>query len=67
MRGQALRHGPAEVIARIARGDSVDPREYYFRAVMRFYTSAPRIGWLNNMFAVATGRSERAGVVQIGR
>jgi Protein of unknown function (DUF3237) len=63
MRGQALRHGPPEVIARIARGESVDPRDYYFREVMRFYTSAPRIHWLNNIFAVATGRRERAEVI----
>ena len=63
MRGQALRHGPPEVIARIARGESVDPREYYFREVMRFHTAAPRLAWLNNLFAVATGRRERTEVV----
>lgn len=63
MRGQALRHGPPSVIERIARGESVDPREYYFREVMRFYTSAPRLAWLNNLFGVATGRRERTEVI----
>src|SRR3954471_574122 len=27
---RGLRHGPAEVMARLARGDSVDPSLYYF-------------------------------------
>ncbi len=63
MRGQALRHGAPAVIERIARGESVDPREYYFREVMRFHTSAPRLAWLNNLFGVATGRRERTEVI----
>jgi hypothetical protein len=63
MRGQALRHGPPQVMARLARGESVDPREYYFREVMRFYASAPRIAWLNNLLAVGTGRRERTEVI----
>jgi hypothetical protein len=31
-----LRHGPPEVIAAIARGESVDPSTYYFRTTPRF-------------------------------
>lgn len=63
LRGQGLRHGPPEVLARLARGEPVDPSEYYFREVMRFQTSAPDLLWLNNLFALATGRREARRVV----
>jgi hypothetical protein len=36
-----LRHGPAEVLAALARGEAVDPARYYFRTVMRFETADP--------------------------
>ena len=31
-----LRHGPAAVLAALARGDAVDPQSYYFRTTPRF-------------------------------
>jgi hypothetical protein len=56
-----LRHGPAEVIARLARGEAVDPALYYFRTAMRFETSDPSAAWLNRIIALARGaREERA-------
>src|SRR5262245_51847563 len=33
-----LRHGPAEVIAALTRGERVDPATYYFRTTPRFET-----------------------------
>ena len=51
-----LRHGPAEVLARLARGDDVDPALYYFRTAMRFETGDPSTDWLNRILAVAHGR-----------
>src|SRR5437660_12760735 len=36
---QGLRHGPADVIAALGRGEVVDPANYYFRTVPRFETS----------------------------
>lgn len=50
-----IRHGPAHVMARLARGEEVDPASYYFRIVPRFDTSAPRYEWLNRIVAVGTG------------
>src|SRR6202163_775643 len=50
-----LRHGPAEVLAALARGESVDPSTYYFRTAPRFETSAPRYAFLNRLVAVASG------------
>jgi uncharacterized protein DUF3237 len=53
-----LRHGPPEVLAKLARGDSVDPSLYYFRTVMRFETADPAVDWLNRMLALARGQRE---------
>jgi len=33
LRGAGLRHGPPEVIARMSKGEDVDPASYYFREV----------------------------------
>jgi hypothetical protein len=51
---QGLRHGPPEVLARLARGEEVDPTSYVFRTFMRFETGAPELAFLNTTLAVAT-------------
>src|SRR3984893_12148403 len=50
-----LRHGPPEVLAALARGESVDPSAYYFRPAARFETSAPQYELLNRLIAIASG------------
>jgi len=50
-----LRHGPPEVIARLARGEPVHPALYYFRTVMRFETGEPDLDWMNRILAIAHG------------
>ncbi len=57
-----LRHGPPEVLAALARGDSVDPSLYYFRTAMRFETADPAVDWLNRILAVARGQREARSV-----
>jgi hypothetical protein len=57
-----LRHGPPEVIERLARGDKVDPALYYFRTVMRFETGDATLGWLNRILALARGQREAMSV-----
>jgi len=57
-----LRHGPAEVIARLAHGEEVDPAFYYFRTAMRFETSDPSAAWLNRIVALARGAREPRAV-----
>ena len=54
VRSQGYRHGPAEVLARLARGDEVDPKSYFFRTIMRFETGASDLAWLNKVIAVAS-------------
>jgi hypothetical protein len=60
---RGLRHGPAEVMQRLDRGESVDPSEYYFRTAILFETAAERYGWLNRIFAIGTGSRPPAGPV----
>jgi hypothetical protein len=57
-----LRHGPPEVIERLARGDAVDPAHYYFRTAMRFETSDPACDWLNRIIALGRGAREARAV-----
>ena len=59
---EGLRHGPPEVIEKLARGENVDPRHYYFRTVMRFETAAPAVDWLNRILAIAKGQREPRAV-----
>ncbi|MGH7470256.1 MAG: DUF3237 domain-containing protein [Cupriavidus necator] len=53
---QGLRHGPPEVMERLARGEDVDPSSYFFRSIMRFETGASDLAFLNKTIAVATAQ-----------
>ncbi len=57
-----LRHGPPEVMARLAAGEAVDPADYFFRTTPRFRCGHPDYAWLNGVIAVANG-SRRADAV----
>jgi hypothetical protein len=58
-----LRHGPAEMLAALARGDAVDPSTYYFRTTPSFETSAPQYGFLNRLIAIASGDRRASGPI----
>lgn len=60
---KGLRHGPAEVIDRLNKGEAVDPSEYYFRTSPFFETGAEKYAWLNGIVAVATGHRLATGPV----
>jgi hypothetical protein len=49
-----VRDGPPEVLARLARGEPVDPAVYYFRVAIRYETSAAKHAWLNRILAIAS-------------
>jgi hypothetical protein len=51
----ALRRGSAADVARLNRGDAVDPDAIYFRCSLRFSTASEAWGWLNHIVAVGTG------------
>ena len=62
VKSDGLRHGPSEVLERLARGDRVDPSLYYFRTAMRFETSDSAVDWLNRILALAHGAREALSV-----
>ena len=59
---EGYRHGPPEVMARLARDETVDRSLYYFRAFMRFETADPQAVWLNRILAVGYGARENRAV-----
>jgi 5-methylphenazine-1-carboxylate 1-monooxygenase len=59
---KGYRHGPKDVIERMAKGEDVDPALYYMRATPWFETSAPGYAWLNRIICVATGARRPASV-----
>jgi hypothetical protein len=52
---QGVRYGPPDVIARIDRGEVVDPQSYYFRIIPLFETSAPHYDWINHVVGIGIG------------
>lgn len=62
VRNRGYRHGPREVLERLAGGESVDPNLYYMRTTPLFETGDERYAWLNRMVAVAAGARRPAAV-----
>ncbi|MDQ0472125.1 DUF3237 domain-containing protein [Labrys wisconsinensis] len=60
---RGIRRGPADVIARLEKGEPVDPASYYFRIAPLFETEAPRYAWLNGVIAVGLGHRLAEGPV----
>src|SRR5215510_9556884 len=58
-----MRHGPKEVMERIARGENVSPSEYYLRATPYYETASEKYGWLNRIVSVAYGHRNSAGAI----
>ena len=63
VRNQGLRHGPAEVMKRLAAGEDVSSAEYYFRTAPRFFAPDGRYDWLNRALFIASGERYREVVV----
>jgi hypothetical protein len=59
---RGVRHSSPEVAQRMARGDSVEPDEYYFRTTPVFETASPKYAWLNNIVSVGVGERLATGV-----
>ena len=62
VQSRGVRHGPAEVLARLARGEKVDASEYTFRTSTQIETAAPDLEWLNKGVFISVG-GRRAGAV----
>lgn len=58
VQSNGMRHGPPEVMARLAAGDEVPPDQYWFRTVVRFATGSARWAHLNRVMAIARGQRQ---------
>ena len=52
---KGMRHGPPEVMERLAAGEQVPPDEYYMRAVAHFEAPEGPYDWLNKALFVSWG------------
>jgi hypothetical protein len=63
MNYRGIRHGSPDILARIDRGETVDPATYYFRTTSFFETAAPKYDWLNRLIAVGIGHRTAEGPI----
>jgi hypothetical protein len=60
---RGIRHGAADVIQRLEKGEPVDPASYYFRINPVFEAPAGKYEFLNRVIAVGTGHRFKDGPV----
>ena len=60
---RGIRQGPADAIARLEKGEVIDPASYYFRIAPFFETQAPQYAWMNNLIAIGIGHRFAEGPV----
>jgi len=58
-----LRHGPPQVMARVAAGEDVDPSDYYMRTHCRLETGDPHYDWVNKSLFIGRGGRRASSVV----
>jgi hypothetical protein len=59
---RGVRRSSPSVDERLARGEAVDPSEFYLRSTPYFETAAPQHAWLNQIVAVQQGGRHPGGV-----
>jgi hypothetical protein len=60
---RGIRQGPTDAIARLEKGEVIDPASYYFRIAPFFETATPRYAWLNNVVGIGVGHRFAEGPV----
>ena len=63
VRSQGVRHGSAEVLARLSRGEEVGASEYVFRTSTQVETAAPDLDWLNKGVFISVAGRRVGGVI----
>jgi hypothetical protein len=63
VRSRGVRHGSAEVLARLSGGEEVDASEYVFRTSTQIETAASDFDWLNKGVFVSVGGRQLGGVI----
>jgi Protein of unknown function (DUF3237) len=63
VQSRGVRHGSADVLERLARGENVDPSEYTFRTSTQIETAAPELDWLNKGVCISVGGRQPGRVI----
>ncbi|MDQ0035768.1 hypothetical protein J2W30_003536 [Variovorax boronicumulans] len=63
VQNHAVRSAAPEVMAKLLRGEPVNPAEVYFRCNPRFETASPALRWINERMFVGAGVRHPAEVV----
>ena len=63
---RGIRFGPVELLQRLNRGESVDPKLIYFRTVPKFETGSEKYRWLmENLFIGSAARLTDRVVIDV--
>ena len=60
---RGVRHGPPQVMQRIAAGELVPPDAYTLRTALVFETASRKYDWINRVVAVGVGRREPGAAI----
>ncbi|MBF0280329.1 MAG: DUF3237 domain-containing protein [SAR324 cluster bacterium] len=60
---RGLRHASEDTMKRLAAGEDVDPKNYYFRTTPVFETGSPEYSWLNGIVSIAVGERRAKQVI----
>jgi hypothetical protein len=63
VQSRGVRHGSAEVLERLARGEDVEASEYTFRTSTQIEAGVPELDWLNKGVFISVGGRQAAGVI----
>jgi Protein of unknown function (DUF3237) len=63
VQSEGLRHGPPEVMAALARGESVPPEAYFFRTLMKLTSGHADWLHLNRLMCFAVGERQASRVI----
>ena len=63
VQSRGVRHGSAEVLSRLGRGEDVDASEYTFRTSTQIETAAPHLDWLNKGVFISVAGRQATGVI----
>jgi muconolactone delta-isomerase len=63
VQSRSVRHGSAEVLARLRRGEDVKASEYIFRTSTEIETASPELDWLNKGVFISVGGRQSSGVI----
>jgi hypothetical protein len=63
VRSRGVRHGSAEVLARLSGGEEVDASDYVFRTSTQIETATPELDWLNKGVFISIGGRMPGGVI----